>query len=117
MALTEFWMLHGFRPLEQIAQTLRETPELGALMPDFPERLVGAGHDHEARRGLLRELYSTVMTIPQEQVDLLLNGLLARLQAKPSRTRTAPTSGRCGRQRIFPCRVDTAIAESSAYTC
>ena len=23
VALTEFWMLHGFRPLEQIAETLR----------------------------------------------------------------------------------------------
>ena len=52
-------------------------------MPDFPQRLAAAGHDHEARRGLLRELYSKVMTMPQEQVDLLLNGLLSRLQAKP----------------------------------
>jgi mannose-6-phosphate isomerase len=83
VALTEFWMLHGFRPLEQIAQTLRETPELGALMPDFSERLTKAGHDHESRRGLLRELYSTVMTAPQEQVDRLLNALLSRLQEKP----------------------------------
>jgi mannose-6-phosphate isomerase len=82
VALTDFWMLHGFRPLEQIAEAFRETPELGAVMPDFPTRLVGAGHDHEVRRGLLRELYSTIMTMPQEQVDLLLNGLLARLQAK-----------------------------------
>jgi mannose-6-phosphate isomerase len=85
VALTEFWMLHGFRPLEQIAETFRETPELGALMPDFPQRLVQAGHhDHEARRGLLRELYSKVMTMPQEQVDLLLNGLLVRLLTKLS---------------------------------
>jgi mannose-6-phosphate isomerase len=84
VALTEFWMLHGFRPLEQIAETFAQTPELGALMPDFAQRLVQAGHHgHEARRGLLRELYSTVMTMPQGQVDLLLNGLLARLQAKP----------------------------------
>jgi mannose-6-phosphate isomerase len=84
VALTEFWMLHGFRPLEQIAESFSQTPELGALMPGFPQRLVQAGHhDHEARRGLLRELYSTVMTMPQEQVDLLLNALLARLEAEP----------------------------------
>jgi mannose-6-phosphate isomerase len=82
VALTEFWMLHGFRPLEQIAETFGQTPELGAVMPDFPQRLAAAGHDHETRRRLLRELYSTVMTIPQEQVDLLLNPLLSRLQAK-----------------------------------
>ena len=84
VALTEFWMLHGFRPLEQIAESFSAIPELCALMPGFPQRLAQAGHhDHEARRGLLRELYSTVMTIPQEQVDVLLNGLLGRLQAKP----------------------------------
>jgi mannose-6-phosphate isomerase len=82
VALTEFWMLHGFRPLEQIAETFGHTPELGALMPDFSQRLAAVGHDHDARRSLLRELYSRVMTIPQEQVDLLLNPLLSRLQAK-----------------------------------
>ncbi len=82
VALTEFWMLHGFRPLEQIAETLAKTPELGALMPDFSQRLATAGHDHDKRRTLLRELYSTVMTIPQEKVDSLLNPLLSRLQAK-----------------------------------
>jgi mannose-6-phosphate isomerase len=82
VALTEFWMLHGFRPLEQIAGILGQTPELGALMPDFAQRLAAAGHHHDARRSLLRELYSRVMTIPQEQVDSLLNPLLLRLQAK-----------------------------------
>jgi mannose-6-phosphate isomerase len=83
VALTEFWMLHGFRPLEQIAETLGQTPELGALMPDFAQRLAAAGHHHDGRRSLLRDLYSRVMTIPQEQVDGLLNPLLSRLQAKP----------------------------------
>jgi mannose-6-phosphate isomerase len=84
VALTEFWMLHGFRPLEQIADIFERTPELGSLMTGFRQRLASAGHDHQARRGLLRELYSNVMTLPQEQVDSLLNGLLSRLQAKPS---------------------------------
>jgi mannose-6-phosphate isomerase len=83
VALTEFWMLHGFRPLEQMAEIMAQTPELGALMPGFPRRLAETGHDHGGRRSLLRELYSTVMTAPQEQVDLLLNGLLSRLQTKP----------------------------------
>jgi mannose-6-phosphate isomerase class I len=83
IALTEFWMLHGFRPLEQLARTFAETPEVGALMPDFAARLSAAGHDHEKRRLLLRELYSHAMTMPQEQVDGLLNQLIARLQAMP----------------------------------
>ena len=82
VALTEFWMLHGFRPLDQIAESFARTPELSALMPGFPPRLAAAGHDHAARRALLRELYSNVMTLPQEQVDSLLNSLLSRLRAK-----------------------------------
>jgi mannose-6-phosphate isomerase len=82
VALTEFWMLHGFRPLEQIAQTLGSTPELGSLMPGFAQRLAQAAGDPEGRRRLLRELYSNVMTMPQEQVDSLLDSLLSRLQAK-----------------------------------
>jgi mannose-6-phosphate isomerase len=84
VALTEFWMLHGFRPLDQIAESFARTPELSALMPGFPQRLAAAGHDHAARRGLLRELYGSVMTLSQEQVDLLLNSLLSRLRANPS---------------------------------
>jgi mannose-6-phosphate isomerase len=90
VALTEFWMLHGFRPLGEIAEILGETPELSALMPAFPRRLADAGHDHAGRRTLLRELYSTVMTMPQEQVDLLLNGLLSRLQTKPPGDKDSP---------------------------
>ncbi len=84
VALTEFWMLHGFRPLEQIADTFDRVPELSPLMAGFRQRLAAAGHDHQARRSLLRELYSNVMTMPQEQVDTMLNGLLSRLQAKPA---------------------------------
>ena len=40
VALTELWMLHGFRPFAQIAETLRNVPELRSMMPDFAERLV-----------------------------------------------------------------------------
>ena len=51
-------------------------------MPGFPQLLAAAGHDHAARRALLRELYSSLMTMPQGQVDSLLNSLLSRLQTK-----------------------------------
>jgi mannose-6-phosphate isomerase len=90
VALTEFWMLHGFRPLEQIATALKNTPELTPLMPDFADRLTAAGHDHTARRALLRELYSKVMTMPQEQVDALLTPLLARLGREKSLQKDSP---------------------------
>ncbi|HTZ60145.1 MAG TPA: mannose-6-phosphate isomerase, class I [Acidobacteriaceae bacterium] len=83
VALTDFWMLHGFRPLEQIADALDRIPELGAVMPGFRQGLADAGHDHEARRAWLRELYSNVMTLAQEKVDSLLNQMIARLEEKP----------------------------------
>ena len=79
VALTEFWMLHGFRPLDQIAEALCTVPELYSIMPDFSERLVRAGHITQARRDVICDLYHTVMTMPQERVDLLLNGLVTRL--------------------------------------
>ena len=90
MALTEFRMLHGFRPLEQIAETVGQTPELGSLLDGFAQRLAAAGHDHDARRGLLRELYSNVMTMPQEQVDSVLSSLLSRLRANPPSDKDSP---------------------------
>jgi mannose-6-phosphate isomerase len=90
VALTDFWMLHGFRPLEQIAETLDRTAELGPLMPAFSQRLKAAGHDHATRRGLLRELYSNVMTMPQQQVDLLLDELLVRLREKAPNSKEGP---------------------------
>ncbi|MGC2402018.1 MAG: mannose-6-phosphate isomerase, class I, partial [Acidobacteriaceae bacterium] len=90
VALTEFWMLHGFRPLEQIAEILDRIPELGSLLPGFSQSLAAAGHDHGARRVLLRDLYSNAMTMPQERVDSLLNGLLARLQANPVTAKENP---------------------------
>jgi len=90
VALTEFWMLHGFRPLDQIAEIFGQTPELSALMPELPHRLAEAHHNHEVRRGLLRELYSSVMTMPQERVDLLLNALLSRLRAQTPPAKDSP---------------------------
>jgi mannose-6-phosphate isomerase len=36
VALTDFWMLHGFRPLDQIAETLRDVPELCSRLAATP---------------------------------------------------------------------------------
>ena len=36
VALTDFWMLHGFRPLEQIAEALRRFPSCARSCPIFP---------------------------------------------------------------------------------
>ena len=89
VALTEFWMLHGFRPLQQIAATIQSIPEFTPLMPDFAERLTAAT-DTETRASLLRSLYATVMTMPQDRVDAILDPLLQRLSASPVPDKSNP---------------------------
>lgn len=89
VALTEFWMLHGFRPLEQIAATLQSVPEFASIVSDFAERLAAA-HDAAARAALLRSLYETIMTMPQEQVDATLEPLLQRLAGQPVPDKSNP---------------------------
>lgn len=81
VVLTDFYMLHGFRPLREIAEELERVPELSGLMPDFAARLAEAGSDETARQDLLRALYERIMTLPQSEVDNLLNPLLERLSA------------------------------------
>jgi mannose-6-phosphate isomerase len=78
VALTELWMLHGFRPLPEIAGVLAAVPELSRLMPDFHGRLFRCENDGD-RRALLRSLYEHVMTMSQDAVDAVLGPLLARL--------------------------------------
>ena len=80
LALTDFWMLFGFRPVGAIADTLREVPELAALFraagsaaPD-PRACEGeSGHEW------LRSSYAAVMRLRQEAVDEALGPLADRL--------------------------------------
>ena len=85
VVLTDFWMLHGFRPLEEISEVLSAETELRAMMPAFDEKLSAAGKDPEARSGLLRDLYARLMTMAQGEVDALVEPLVARLEAEEAR--------------------------------
>jgi len=79
-ALTEFWMLHGFRPLEEIAGTRESVPELGTLSPGLRGRVQRAGDEPGTRRGLLREMYRALMLLPQEEIDRMIDPLVRRLE-------------------------------------
>lgn len=102
VALTDFWMLHGFRPLEEIAESLRNVEELQPLMPDFAERLELAGNDAAARSALLRELYGHAMVMPQAVVDSLLNPLISRLEKESPTNKDLPDFWAVRAAREFP---------------
>ncbi|MFM8717671.1 MAG: mannose-6-phosphate isomerase, class I, partial [Spartobacteria bacterium] len=100
VALTDFWMLHGFRPLEEISASLQNVPEFRTLMPDFGSRLQTA--DSSARAALLRELYERIMTMPQSEVDDFLNSLIARLEKESPLDNDLPDFWALRAAREFP---------------
>jgi phosphomannomutase len=83
-ALTELWMLHGFRPLEEMVEVLAAEPEFLPLRNGLADGLSAAGRDPPARSALLRGLYERVMTMPQQEIDSMLDPLVARLELEES---------------------------------
>ena len=66
LALSEFWLLHGFKTPDLIRKTLESVDELNALLPLF-------------RDGNYKGLYSEIMEMPQERVNTMLSPLLDRI--------------------------------------
>ncbi len=66
MALSDFWLLHGFRIEADLITTLERVDELSSLIPVFE----GKGY---------RGLYQFVMELPQEGVNRLLEPLAERI--------------------------------------
>lgn len=66
VAMGDFWLLHGFKPEDEITKTLKSVPELNALLPVFEQ----SGY---------KGLYKSVMEMPQEKVNAKLQPLLDRI--------------------------------------
>lgn len=64
--LGEFYLLHGFKPADQMTATLASIPELNFLLAEF-----GSSN--------YKQLYSKVMTLPQEEVNKVLQPLVDRI--------------------------------------
>lgn len=67
VALSDFWLLHGFKPTEELIDTLQNVSELQSLLPVF-------------KKSGYKGLYHFVMTMPQEEVNRILKPLLDNLQ-------------------------------------
>lgn len=66
LALSDFWLLHGFKPAAALKKVLQQTPELQFLLPVFGE-------------GDYAALYKTVMEMDQQAVNDHLQPLLDRI--------------------------------------
>lgn len=66
MALSDFWLLHGFQTPERLKATLAAVPEFDFMWPVF-------------EAGSYKALYEAVMTMPQEKVNEILQPLLNRI--------------------------------------
>jgi mannose-6-phosphate isomerase len=66
LALSNFWLLHGFKSPQVLVTILMQTPELQFLVPMFDNKNYHA-------------LYETVMTMDQQEVDERLQPLLDRI--------------------------------------
>lgn len=66
-ALGEFWLLHGFKEEDALAKLMKTIPEFQDLFEIF-------------NRDGYEKLYETIMEMPQESVNELLQPLLNRIQ-------------------------------------
>lgn len=72
LAVTEFWMLYGFKPAEEIEDAIkRNAPEFAGAMTGF------AG-----RRYPIRKLYERIMSMSQDETDRVLSPLIQRLESE-----------------------------------
>ena len=67
IALSDFWLLHGFRKKEEVSQLIKSTPEFKELAPLFVDQD-------------LYLLYKSIMTMPSSEVNRILAPLKERLQ-------------------------------------
>lgn len=74
VAVTDFYALRGFRPLDELGAVLASVPELRDLAAAY-----------RPTRESLTDLYTRVMRMDQDEVDAILNPLLRRLREEAAR--------------------------------
>jgi mannose-6-phosphate isomerase class I len=100
VALTDFYALRGFRPWNEILAALTETPELAALAADLARAATAVTAPGEGGAGpsdtdqAIEALYRRVLSLPQREVNALLDPLLGRLAAEHRRRGFGPDDAR-----------------------
>jgi len=99
LALGEFWLLHGFRNEQDLAELLEKNEALQDLLPIF---------EHSGYRGL----YQYVMDLPQESVDKMLQPLADRilpLYAGGKMNKSNPDFWAAKAMNTYPGKMDRGI--------
>lgn len=102
LALSEFWLLHGFKRKELLQDTLRQTEGLERLLPVF---------EKDGYYGL----YKTVMELAQTDVDRILQPILQKsipLYQSNQLSKTTPSYWACktiGTENQNPVHIDRGI--------
>jgi len=77
IALTDFWLLHGFQQADVIQKTLETVEEFAPLLPYFPDQNI-------------YDLYKHIMELSQAEIDKLLAPLQQRLSQKDDLQKSNP---------------------------
>jgi phosphomannomutase len=86
VAVTPFWMLHGFRPYGEIRAAFQARPELAGCLRNVESRRGGTADEGR----MLRQLYLELMTMPQREAAAVLQPLIGRLRREGVADRMNP---------------------------
>lgn len=86
IALTDFQLLCGFRPSQEIIANIKDTPELFSLLRDNTNVDSLNSTDENVRRNALRGLFGDYMKAPQNKIADSVAKLTSRLANKAKRS-------------------------------
>lgn len=90
VALTDFWMLHGFRPIEQILNAFDDVPELRNGLHDLKDAFCFEANQKRNDNKVIRQLYQRIMAMPDSRMNPVLDPLAARLKGISTQDKNTP---------------------------
>ncbi len=78
VALTDFWLLCGFRSVKEIRSAFLITPEFKVFAESLGRHSAGS-NSSSANQKILKQLYRTILAMPQQQVSHILHRLHRRI--------------------------------------
>jgi len=103
VALSEFWLLHGFLPEEKLAKVLDGVPEFQSLKTIF-------------KNGDYKALYQHVMELPQAEADQMLLPLIKRELEKKAKGQLEKSDAGWWVTKLYETEAPTANIDKGIYS-